>query len=424
MEQLVLENRLLSSIKTVEDLLLCQQEGVTRETFIVAVPNHGDIWEYIEEHARNNNALPTRSDITAIYKFDATEPGDLKTYIRGARSAEIAAKARTLLVNKADGLAGNPETTIRDIILGLSGLQASGKRRELYLDRDSTERMEYFEEARRALTEGGILGIPTGLATFDKQGLGFRKGEVVVIIGGTGVGKSWLVTYMAVTAYEHGNKILMISPELTDKEVGQRFDVLLANQRGVKLSNMNIMLGQENYVKYQKWLASLKDEKRFGVIDSSDTGKRLTFIDIWRYVKEYQPDMLVVDGLQLISGNNGGKERGWEALKEGVEYLKSMAVQEDIVILIAHQPNRDASKKNATTAPGLEKIGYSFAVAETADRVISIARVPGKEMFRQYIVPKIRAGATIIDTRMLFFDVDCGNIREETSAEKYSATDF
>jgi len=423
MEQLVLENRLLSSIKTVKDLFLCQQEGITNETFIVTEPaNHADVWEYIEKHVREKETLPTQADLKAIYGFENTESGDLREYITRSRNSEIAAKARTLLVQKADGLTGEPMVAIHDIISGLSNLHTTGNRHEIYLDKDAKSRMEYFKEARDAIAKGGIYGLPTGLATFDKQGLGFRPGEVIVVIGGTGVGKSWLVTYMAIQSYEKGHKILMISPELTDKEVGQRFDVLLANQRGVKLSNMDIMLGKEDEDRYQSWLVSIKNERRFLVIDSSDTGKRLAFTDIWRYAREHRPALLVVDGLQLIAGNE--REKGWEALKEGIEYLKSLAVQEKIVVLVAHQPNRDASKQHATVAPGLEKIGYSFAVAETADRVISIARVPGKEMYRQYMVPKIRAGQTIVDTRMLFFDVDCGNIREETNAEKYAPDDF
>ena len=423
MEQLVLENRLISSITTVKDVLFCQKEGVTSETFVIADPNHGDIWEYIENYGRDKEGLPTQGDLRSLYSFEATEPGDLKEYVLRARSAEVAAKARSLLINKSDGLSGEPMEAIRDIISGLSNLQVTTNRRELYLDEDAKERMEYFKEARNALSEGGILGIPTGLATFDKQGLGFRKGEVIVVIGGTGVGKSWLVTYMSVIAYEQGNKILMISPELTAEEVGPRFDVLLAHQRGVELSNMKIMLGKEDYDKYQNWLVTTKGERRFGVIDSSDTGKRMTFADIWRYVKEHRPSMLVVDGLPLIASDSK-REKGWEALKEGVEYLKALAMQEKIVVLIAHQPNRDASKQNATTPPGLDKIGYAFAVAETANRIISIARVPGKEMWRQYTVPKIRAGKTITDTRMLLFDVDVGNIREETNAEKYESDDF
>jgi len=424
MEQLILENRLISSIKNIDDLILCQKEGVTKETFVeTADANNADVWEYIEEHAKSQKSIPTQEDLKSIHGFENTGEGDLREYISKARNSEIAAKARALLVAKADGLSGEPILAIRDIISGLSNLQAGAKRREIYLDRDSSSRLDFFNETRDTILKGGMLGLPTGLATFDKQGLGFRKGEVVVVIGGTGVGKSWLVTYMGVTSYTSGYKILMISPELTAEEVGQRFDVLLANTQGIQLSNTEIMLGKADPEVYKDWLNSLNGNSRFIVIDSSDTGKRLTFTDIWRYVKEHNPNLLIVDGLPFISGNNS-REKGWEALKDGVEYLKALAVQEKIVVLIAHQPNRDASKNNATVAPGLDKIGYSFAVAEAADRVISIARVPGKEMYRQYRVPKIRAGATITDVRTLFFDVDVGNIREETAAEKYVPDDF
>lgn len=419
MKPVELENRLISSIASYEDVLYCQREGITDESFVSEgedTPDHGQVFEYIAQHARENSGdLPTPEDLSTLYDFEPNgEPGDLKSYVREIRKREVGRKALSFLqgiVKRLD--TDNPVEVVSEIADEFAKLRTVSKSAIEYIDADALERLEDFDTAQESVTEGKMIGIPTGLSTFDKQYLGFTPGEVVVVIGGTGIGKSWLLLYMAAVAHKNEKKILLVSPELTIKEQAQRFDPIRSHLDGVTLSNQGIITGQENREMYKGWLEHLAKDRRFAAFDRSEDGQMITFDEIWRQTAQVKPDVVMVDGLHLIAGRSKGEQKGWEVLKEGIDSLKAMAQKEGVVVLAAHQPTRDASsKKQAGMPPGLAQVAYGFSVAQSADRVLSLARDPDSELHRLYRVIKQRAGQPIIEVRRLYFDVDKGKVHE------------
>ena len=416
MRPIELENRLLSSIKAEEDLLYCQREGVTRETFIEGDEDvdNAAVYEYLCAHVQDNGgALPTAEDLQSLYGFKDTGAGDLKSYVKLARRREVGRRAISFLHANTERLGtDDPVDAIAEIAAEFSGLKAESGRAVSYIDGDAMERLEDFDRARALVKENKMIGIPTGLSTFDRQYLGFKPGELVVVMGGTGVGKSWLLMYMAAVAHKAGYRIFLVSPELTLMEQGKRFDPLRAHLEDIELSNDNIIRGQGKRSAYRGWLEELSKERRFAGADRADTGQWFTFDDIWRMAVETRPDMVIVDGLYLIGDARGGKKAGWEILKEGVDRLKALAQQESLVVLGAHQPTREASAKGATAPPDLSQIAYGFSVAQSADRVISMSYDPDSELHRLYRVAKLREGKKIPDARRLYWDVDRGKIHE------------
>jgi KaiC/GvpD/RAD55 family RecA-like ATPase len=431
------ENRLLSSICDEDDLRHCQQEGVTRETFVLPEGkevDHGDVWEYLIEHSKEHSGeLPSDKDLESLFGFKATEPGDLKSYVRLARQQQVGREATMLFNEYIPKLVGakDPESIVQELSKQLAALKAETGGIIDYIDADALKRLEDFDEAKEAVKTGKMIGIPTGLSTFDDQYLGFRPGELVVVIGGTGVGKSWLLLYMAAVAHKNGKKIFIVSPELSLLEQGMRFDPIRAHLEKIRLSNQELLTGQGSRKEYKTWLTDLAKQKRFAGIERSDTGRALTFDDVWRFTLETKPDMVIIDGVYLLTGM-GDSKKGWEILKEGMDNLKALAQQEGIVILCAHQPTRDASMKSAmTTPPGLAQIGYGFSVAQSANRVISMSYSSGhkQELYRLYRVVKLRGGRPIVDARKLRFNVDVGEIHEvpydpENPGEEETSNDF
>lgn len=412
-----LESRLLSSIETEEDVLYCQREGVTRETFIEGDEDidHAAVYEYISKHAQDNHGcLPTAEDLQSLFGFKGTGAGDLKSYVRLARQREIGRKALSFLQVNIQRLdTDDPVDAIADIAATFSELKSESGQVIYYLYKDALERLDDFDEAKELVKANKMIGIPTGLSTFDNQYLGFKPGELVVVMGSTGVGKSWLLMYMAAVAHKNGYKIFLVSPELTIMEQGKRFDPLRAHLDGIELSNQDIITGRGKRDVYKGWLEELSKERNFAGIDRSDTGQWFTFPDIWRMTVENKPDMLIVDGLHLIAGDaHSGSKKGWEILKEGVDMLKALAQQERIVVLGAHQPTRDASAKGASIPPSLSQIAYGFSVAQSANRVISMSYDPDSEFHRFYRVAKLREGKAIPEVRRLYFNVDKGQVNE------------
>lgn len=382
---------------------------------------HPEVWDYIESHVRESGKCPSDDDLRALFEFEPTDQGDLKSYVEIARKRELTRGLRSVMEKRAIQLAEDseePEPIIRGLSEDLTKLRTGEKRNVVFIDADAEKRMGAFMERKNITDARGMLGIPTGLAAFDRIRRGFTPGEVVVVIGPTGTGKSWVLTHMMCMAYEDEQKILMISPELTSDEVALRFDtMLMCTRQETVLRNSELMTGTADPKRYDEWLKELSGERRFACADNAGTGKPFNFDDIWRMALEHKPSIVVIDGLHLISSANrrGGERSGWEVLKEGVEMLKALAQQERLVVLAAHQSDRASSRKE-NVPPGLASVGYGFSVSQTCDRLISLSRDPDNPMQRLYKVPKFRGGAPIVDDRTLMWDVDRGVVREVGSA--------
>lgn len=204
--------------------------------------------------------------------------------------------------------------------------------------------------------------------------------------------------------------MLIISPELTSDEQSARLDAMLGHMRQRRLSSFAISVGQADRDEYKSWLEELVGERRLPIIDSSDTGGPFTFQDVWRLALEHRPEVLIVDGLHLLLGVDESK-KGWEVLKEGIARLKSFAQRERTVVVCAHQVQRAATaRKWETTPPTLGQLSYGFAVAETADHVITMSRSARGEKERLYRLVKARGLPEVVDVGRLHWDVDVGNV--------------
>ncbi len=423
----VLERRLLSSIRTDDDLRVCREFGLTAESFTTVIHEpagadivFGEVFDYIQSHARDNKGeVPTDEDLAALQRFAREPTGDLKSYAEAVREAELGRRARLILFEHAADLDTNPSTAIKNLATKLASLRLETSRRWRYADRDAADRLRAYDESRAAVEAGGVVGIPTGLRVFDAQGLGFRPGELVIIIGATAVGKSWLLIKHLVSAYTAGKKVLLISPELTAAEQELRFDVVLASDRKVELKHSELSVGKGDRDGYASWLNSLTNRSDFIVVDSADDTRELTFEDVWDLAVEHQPDIIGVDGLYLLGERKAGASRkDWEVLKDGVELMKSLAQNTGTVIIGAHQPDRTANKHDSRT-PTISQVGYGKSVADSANRIIAIARVTGQPTRRRLAVPKFRGSQEITRCRILRWEVDHGLIEEMTDQPSF-----
>lgn len=408
-----LEQRLLSSVRDVDDLMTCTHEGISEESF-----NDADlkpVWTYIEECIRTNGEV-IDEDLLTLHDFEREPAGDLRTYVQLVRAEELRSKVRQVIASQVKALdADDPAEPVSILLRSLREIQSEGVRRAKFADSGWVQRLMEYEELVR-LRESGELGIKTGLKTFDDDNMGWRRGELVIVLGPTGCGKSWLITYFAANAYNTGKKVLFISPEMTDTETMWRFEPIYATLINSKstLSNRALSTGMQDLEKYkafgkQAWEKNKRSD--LVVMDSSQSGRQLSYEDIWTHALEFEPDVIIVDGLHLMTG--GGKEtKGWEILKEGVEYLKALAQQQNLVVIAAHQPDRSAQKRSGGTPPLLHQIGYGFSVAQSANRVISLGFVEGQGNRRCFIVPKMRGFEEVYHERFINWDVDTGKIWE------------
>lgn len=206
--------------------------------------------------------------------------------------------------------------------------------------------------------------ISSGLEDFDKiiQG-GFGVGELTIIIGSSGTGKSHLLVFFSSQALKMNKTVVYYTFELSKYEVGKRHDACIS---GIDI----------NELKNQKELVhSLIKDIGGRLIIKEFPIKSVSILGIRNHLeklkqREIYPDMIVVDYLDLLKTTSEYKEKRWDL--EGIsEELRALAQFYSCSLLTATQSNRTGSNAELIT---MAEISESFAKVFVADLVMTLTR--------------------------------------------------
>ena len=218
--------------------------------------------------------------------------------------------------------------------------------------------LEQFDQ--RSTDEAGAV-ISTGLSFLDRQLLGgVRSGQLVVIGGRPGLGKTALMNQMILEAAKAHRPAFIGSLEMTPGELAGR---------GLKKINRN------RFVELPVFFA-----------EANEFGKLASLLRLAK--RRHGIQLAAIDYLQLIEGGAVGgdiRERQVAAMSRG---LKRLAMELQIPILLGSQLNRESEKQNR---PSLANLRESGSIEQDADIVILLGGDAESDE-RELIVAKHRGG--------------------------------
>ena len=268
--------------------------------------------------------------------------------------------------------------------------------------------------------------IATGFPMFDGYiSGGLSGGDLGIILAGTGVGKSMVLTFMAADAVRQGKKVLYFTFELSELLVGLRLD---AKVTGIPLTNLltDIDGGLRTRIanrleEMQKTSPSSQLKIKFWPTGTATISMLYNYILQLQHVG-FVPDIIFVDYLDLIKPTHFYKDKRYE-LQGITEELRGMAGTKNIPMWSASQTNREGWDSSIV---GLKTISESSAKAFVADLVLSIGR--GQRLVDEgracYYIAKSRLGPDKIpftgefDTSILNFTIDSEGFDEEEIIER------
>jgi replicative DNA helicase len=213
--------------------------------------------------------------------------------------------------------------------------------------------------------------ISTGFPSLDaKLGSGIRRGDLVILGGDVGSGKSALALSIALRAARGTGSAIFYSSEMKIDRVRER---LIAMDRKVSFADLrSTRSGQQ-----PNSAAAGSDLPREG---EPDVRMVLPGTSVDAVVDEirsdFDIDLVVVDHLQSLATDKRAFD---EELAAAVRKLKSAALESGVaVLLVAHSSvQRDAGN---VARPSLNDFGALGAVKQQADVVLAIYR---EEMYEQ-----------------------------------------
>lgn len=211
----------------------------------------------------------------------------------------------------------------------------------------------------------GLIGIPTGLMDLDKITSGLSPGDLIVVAGRPGMGKTALGTQLALNAAMKGHMVLIFSLEMPIEQVGYRF---IAQGSGLNLQN--IRTGNISNDQYRGLLESAEDIYNLPIhIDDTSS---LTEIDVSQRARRMNPNLIIVDYVGLMRSARKQDRRDLE-ISEITRSLKILAKDMNVPVVLLSQLNREVEKR-PNKRPMLSDLRESGCLEQDSDIVLLLYR--------------------------------------------------
>jgi replicative DNA helicase len=222
---------------------------------------------------------------------------------------------------------------------------------------------------RRSENRDGMAGLATGFTDLDAKIMGLQPGELVVIAGRPGMGKSALAWQMAMAAArESGKTSFFVSAEMSEIQMGDR---ALAQTGGVPLNAIRSGLLSSGQMEEMERTAQQLAGIPVVLEDSPGPNLDRILVTARRIKRNGGLGLVVVDYLQLMTGPL--KERREQEVSAISRGLKGLAKELETPVVAVSQLNRKAEDR-PDKRPRLTDLRESGAIEQDADLVLFIFR--------------------------------------------------
>lgn len=227
-----------------------------------------------------------------------------------------------------------------------------------------------FEHIDRIHSRKGLTtGVPSGLVELDQLTSGFHPGELIILAGRPGMGKTALaLTIARNAALDYNYPVGVFSLEMADYQLALR--ILCAEARVDSHLVRTGRLHKDQWAKLSTLTGRLHKAPLY--IDDSPV---LTMMDIRakarRLKAEHDIQLLIIDYLQLIKGHKA--ENRQQEITEISRSLKALSKEVDVPVIALSQLSR-AVEGRADKKPQLSDLRESGSLEQDADVVLFIYR--------------------------------------------------
>jgi replicative DNA helicase len=238
-----------------------------------------------------------------------------------------------------------------------------------------------------------MTGISTGWKYLDKYIGGWNKGNMVVIAGRPGSGKTAIALSLAIDSCKLA-KVLFISLEMSKEELAKRYLSFIANVENYKIRSARLTESDLKQITEQLYGMNMD----FFLDDGSNSDINDIVAKIKLHKAKHGLDIVFIDYMQLIKSHQKVRE---QEIAHISRTLKLLAKELGITIIALAQLSRETEKR-AEKKPMLSDLRESGQIEQDADIVLFPFRPayysddkPEIEMDAELIIGKNRHGQCV-----------------------------
>ena len=342
---------------------------------------HGKVFKWLNTYVDENGEFPPHSLLQENFPELNPEAADNNLdYLIGVFKNQVTFRgAVKAFQNNKELLQENPKKAISQISSLLDDVMIHGDDDIVEYDKGSDERFKEWikRKEEKENTKNGLRGVKTPFSMLNKMGVGWLPGELIAFYARPTVGKTWMCVDIAATAVKEGIKTLLISTEMPVEAISLRLDVVLGHKMGYTFSHTGLRTGGEIEEDHYKEFLSKQDSKNLLICDHIEGESSISLEGIASLIRKYTPELVVLDGIYLVTTKSGSKKQMWEQSHSLFYGIKNLSLSFNIPIVVSTQATREAADTSAFPRP--EHVAFGDALIRAADVAIAM-RKPESEI--------------------------------------------
>ncbi|CAM3733237.1 replicative DNA helicase [Bordetella sputigena] len=235
-----------------------------------------------------------------------------------------------------------------------------------------TQVVERIDELYHRDTESDVTGVPTGFTDLDKMTSGLQPGDLVIVAGRPSMGKtSFSMNIGEHVAIEQGLPVAVFSMEMGAVQLAMRMlgSVGMLDQHRMRTGK----LIAEDWPRVTHAVQLMQDAQVY--IDETPALSPMEVRARARRLARQcgQLGLIIIDYIQLMSGNGGGGENRATEISEISRSLKGLAKELNCPLIGLSQLNRSLEQR-PNKRPVMSDLRESGAIEQDADVILFIYR--------------------------------------------------
>lgn len=353
--------------------------GVTANDF----PIYEDEFLWIEKRLARKKTLNRRVFRQRFPEFEWSVPRenikDLAQELKEERAfEEVTAIGATLMERLEQDNAMDLAVEVRERLRAVTRSFAPMSDSILEDWQEDVKEMRRHMQAAKA---GAPIGLQTGFAHLDHHWGGMQPGQLILVLGRTGEGKSLKTYYMALQAKLQNANVGIFTPELSRHEVKCRIHTMCSAMPSVKealglersFRNRALMQRQGfNLKSYQAFCEYFADELpgKLHLLSGMNRPEQMTVGYIEDRIVELALDIVIIDPIYLLKPVTVYRDNPYATIGSIAEAVERLAESYNIPVIITNQAHRQGGAQG--DAPHKDRSFGSDLPAQLSDYVLGV----------------------------------------------------